>query len=97
MITSVGTVDNEPIMNGGMMGPNMQLTDHQRMLLRDAAAAGIASIDEIITQLRRTNPEAFHTSESLVQRVFIHDPGHAIPFARAITGKAVGPLRRNRR
>jgi hypothetical protein len=52
----------------------MYLTHEQREALTAAAQVGLADIEGIIALLRKYNPEAFHTAESLPQRVFFDQP-----------------------
>ncbi|WP_143281694.1 hypothetical protein [Caballeronia cordobensis] len=62
----------------------MYLTHEQRHSLTIAASTArandrIQAIDAAAEQLRRENPGAFHTDDSLHERVFVHQPSPALP------------------
>ncbi|SAK56230.1 hypothetical protein AWB80_02176 [Caballeronia pedi] len=68
----------------------MFLTSAQRKSLmettmpRKGAGSRIAAIDAVVARLRHENPNAFHSAQSLEQRVFFHAPDSDIPHLAAI-------------
>lgn len=54
----------------------MHLPRHQRQLMQRTD-----SLDNLIEQIREENPAALHTSETLSERVFFHQPAREIPHA----------------
>ncbi len=66
----------------------MHIPAHQQQL-RDAAALAprdwSRAIDAVIERMRRENPGAFHTDDTLRHRRFVHAPLHDIPHAGFLT------------
>ncbi|CAE6846690.1 hypothetical protein R75461_07277 [Paraburkholderia nemoris] len=52
----------------------MYLTDDERQALLSASVNRAESLDQILKRIRRTNPDAFHTDETLSSRVFYDEP-----------------------
>jgi hypothetical protein len=66
----------------------MLLTQSQRQVL--LISAKIGEVNFAIRQLRHENPDAFHTAESLQQRVFVYEPKQGEPcrmFFRAASAE----------
>lgn|GEM_PF-1643994 len=68
----------------------MFLTPAQRKSLMEStiphkgAGSRIAAIDAVVARLRHENPNAFHSTQSLEQRVFFHAPDSDIPHFAAV-------------
>jgi hypothetical protein len=58
----------------------MYLTRQERQALRDASAGINGPLDHIVAGIRQTNPQAFHTKETLSERVFYHEPKNNEPY-----------------
>jgi multidrug efflux pump subunit AcrA (membrane-fusion protein) len=57
----------------------IHLTSLQRTQLVLAAKQDLESLDKTISDIRRDNPKAFQTRQSLAERVFYIKPAQAIP------------------
>ena len=66
----------------------MKLTANQQANLVTAANGGVDSIDATIQKLRQECPTAFHTSSTLLTRVFFHRPAGETPYRSFIRGSA---------
>ena len=64
----------------------MLLTQSQRQVLLISAKTG--EVNFAIRQLRHENPEAFHTAESLPQRVFVYEPKQGEPCRMFLRGSS---------
>jgi hypothetical protein len=62
----------------------MYLTAEKQAALQRVVLKGTKKIDEIAAQLRGANPAAFHTTETLPERVFFHEPPQLLPYHRCI-------------
>ncbi|SIO72583.1 hypothetical protein SAMN05444172_9032 [Burkholderia sp. GAS332] len=69
---------------------NMYLTQEERQALRDASADGIDAISQLLTWLIQTNPQAFHTAQTLSARMFYHEPAAYVPRSGFVDSIASG-------
>ena len=51
-----------------------------RDVLKAAAAVGIDRVDQVIERLVAEHPSAFHSTDSLPERGFAHEPRSGIPY-----------------
>lgn len=72
----------------------MLLTDQEHAALTIAAYSGEDVLERTIARIRKENPAAFHTKESLRERVFYDEPLNELPCARFV--RPVAPALRLR-
>ncbi|MFL9961023.1 hypothetical protein PQR02_07830 [Paraburkholderia sediminicola] len=58
----------------------MYLTHQERRTLQLAADKSNQALERIVAGIRAANPGAFHTKESLSERVFHHKPEGHVPY-----------------
>lgn len=66
----------------------MKLNANQQADLISAADSGVDSIDAMVERLKQECPTAFHTSSTLLTRVFFHRPAGETPYRSFIRGSA---------
>ena len=57
----------------------MKLSSIQKADLISASNAGVDTIDAVIQRLKQECPNAFHTANTLPNRVFFHRPAEETP------------------
>jgi hypothetical protein len=58
----------------------MYLTLQERRILQLSATGSNQAPERTAAEIRAANPEAFHTNETLPERVFHHKPRGNVPY-----------------
>ena len=69
----------------------IRFTPDQREALWAVSSDDIASIDQVVRQIRQANPQAFHTRKTLSERTFFHSPGYGVP-CKGFVSMVLDPL-----
>ncbi|WP_323123181.1 hypothetical protein [Burkholderia alba] len=65
------------------------LTRAEQKALLNASIQGPEAIDAVLEVLRRANPHAFHSAESLTNRTFFDEPVQNLPCRGHVRRRAI--------